>query len=122
MSDSTNPKLWDGGKCRVPMWSGGGPAGFCDAEAFGPQLPKRVLFETRSVRRPPHCYGPCCPNHGGPRKGEPILFIDGSTERGRPMWCAVMPDFVNLQESPIGFSGDPLKALANLLAEIGAQQ
>jgi len=30
------------------------------------------------------------------------------------MWCAVMPDFVNLQESPAGFSGNAVAAVKNL--------
>jgi len=36
------------------------------------------------------------------------------------MWCAVMPGFVNLQESDAGFSGDPLLAIANLRAALKA--
>ncbi len=30
------------------------------------------------------------------------------------MWCAVLPDFENLQESPAGFDGDPRVALRKL--------
>lgn len=105
-----------GGKCRVPMWMGGCPAGFCGDEAYGPQLPQGYLFETRNWRRgdKPYCFGPCCPNHGGPKAGEPIIFQDGLTEQGRQMWCAVLPGFINLQESPAGFSGNPVEAVANL--------
>lgn len=110
------PAPWEGGKCRVPMWRMGLPAGFCDQHGYGPQLPMRVLRQ-RSGREWPYCgVGPCCPNHGGPREGEPIIFEDGSTRDGYPMWCAVYPDFENLQESPAGFDGDPLVALANLAA------
>lgn len=107
---------WDGGKCRVPMWCVGTPAGFCDKPAFGPQLPRKLLLLNRGWHRgeAPYCFGPCCPDHGGPREGEPILFQDGYTEEGRPMWCAVMPGFENLQESPAGFDGDPDRAIAAL--------
>lgn len=115
---------WQGGKCRVPMWTGGGPAGFCDKTAFGPQLPREVLAERNSrylLDRPAYCFGPCCPDHGGPAEGAPIVFQDGLTEQGRPMYCAVMPDFVDLQESPAGFSGDGRKAIVNLKAAIAAQ-
>lgn len=114
---------WEPAKCRVPMWMGGCPSGHCDAEAFGPQLPRSVLAqrETRYlIDRPAYCFGHCCPAHGGPRKGEPIIFTDGTTPQGRPMYCAVMPDFVNLQESPAGFSGNPLEALKDLARARGA--
>lgn len=112
---------WSVGKCRVPMWMGGSPAGHCGAEAFGPQYPRdylaakdgRYLFD-----RPAYCHGPCCPNHGGPAAGEPIIFQDGLTDKGRPMWCAVMPGFINLQESEAGFSGHPVTAVKNLHAAI----
>lgn len=108
---------WEEGKCRVPMWMMGLPAGFCGERAFGPQLPRPVLAQ-RDYRYlldyPPHCHGHCCPSHGGPKEGDPIIFQDGLTEEGRPMYCAVMPGFVNLQESPAGFSGNPFEALRNL--------
>jgi hypothetical protein len=95
---------WKGGKCRVPMWCMGVPSGFCDDEAFGPQLPANVLMWGPN-RRLPYCHGPCCPGHG-------------YTAEGRPMYCAVMPDFEDLQESPAGFSGNPNKAIANLRAAL----
>lgn len=33
-------------KCSVPMWSGGSPAGFCDADAYGkrPYSPMRMNY------------------------------------------------------------------------------
>ncbi len=37
------------------------------------------------------------------------------------MWCAVMPDFINLQESPCGFDGSPARAVAKLRAALSAQ-
>lgn len=33
-------------------------------------------------------------------------------------WCAVMPDFVNLQESPSGIGSDPDAAIASLVANV----
>ena len=116
------PAPWEGGKCRVPMWCMGVPDGYCDKPANGPQLPRLVL-DYLCWRDPPYCFGPCCPAHGGPRDGEPILFQDGLTPEGRPMWCAVMPAFINLQESPAGFDGNPLvamKALEVALADLAA--
>jgi hypothetical protein len=112
-------------KCRVPMWMGGLPSGFCDAEAFGPQYPREYLA-SKDARymfdRPPYCVGPCCPAHGGPKADEPIIFQDGYTDSGRPMWCAVMPGFQNLQENEAGFSGNPVEAVYNLRAALAEQQ
>lgn len=110
---------WEGGKCCVPMWASGSPSGHCGEPAFGPQYPDRLLQETRCGFDRPYCYGPCCPKHGGPRPGEPIVFRDGSTPKGRPMWCAVMPGFINLQESAASFSADPVRAVAALLTGAG---
>lgn len=111
---------WEGGKCRVPMWMGGCPAGFCDDEAFGEQLPSAILYRERHYNRPyncvPYCFGPCCPGHGGPRNDEPRFFYDGLDERGLAMWCCVGPDFENLQESPAGFSINPFEARNKYLA------
>lgn len=112
---------WEGGKCHVPMWMGGSPAGFCDEEAFGPQYPREYLAHNNPrylLDRPAYCSGPCCPSHGGPKKDDPIIFQDGLTKAGRPMWCAVMPGFINLHESEAGFSGSGVKAVENLLAAI----
>lgn len=107
---------WKEGKCRVPMFMMGGPAGYCDRRAFGPQLPFQLLKGRGFPRQTdvPYCHGHCCPNHGGPDEGAIIVFQDGTTPQGRPLWCAVLPDFVNLQESPAGFSGDPSRAMTNL--------
>ena len=46
------------GKCSVPMWSGGCPAGFCDADAFGLPLPGATYRG--------YVPGLACPAHGGP--------------------------------------------------------
>ena len=56
-------ELTDGvGKCSVPMWCGGLPAGFCDNEAYGQQ--------TEEGRRKFCGYVPglACFWHGGPKK------------------------------------------------------
>ena len=117
MGEKQAKSAWSGGKCRVPMWMGGCPAGHCDQEAFGPQYPREYLAEKNArymFDRPAYCHGPCCPAHGGPKADEPIIFQDGLTDKGRPMWCAVMPGFINLQESAVGFSGNPIIAVREL--------
>ena len=124
MSKNSLPP-WKGGKCQVPMWMGGSPAGFCAEEAFGPQYPRQYLAYHNPrylLDNPPYCFGPCCPKHEGPRNGDPIIFQDGLTETGRPMWCAVMPDFVNLQESAAGYSGNPVVAVNNLRTALSEAQ
>lgn len=103
-----------GGKCQVPMWMNGTPAGLCGEPSNGPQLPKTYLAHSRAWPDAPYCFGPCCPKHGGPRDGDPIIFQDGYTPEGRPMWCAVEPGFINLQESHAGFSGNPVEAVRGL--------
>jgi len=91
---------WSGGKCRVPIWMMGSPAGHCNAASFGPQYPRPYLLGFGYLKEQiPYCHGPCCPDHLGPKEGDPIIFQDGWTNEGRQMWCAVMPDFENLQES-----------------------
>ena len=52
------------GKCSVPMWAGGCPAGFCDCPAYGEPTPEgRLIYDG---------YVPflACPAHGGPTKKE----------------------------------------------------
>ncbi|CFQ95883.1 hypothetical protein [Yersinia frederiksenii] len=62
------------GKCSVPMWSGGGPAGFCDEPAYGNPLPREYVtnsFVQRRYLTPGYDgYVPAmaCPCHGGPKK------------------------------------------------------
>jgi hypothetical protein len=60
------------GKCSVPMWTYGGPAGFCDAPAFG-KPPECKMYRDRNggLRRADGRYegyvpGLACPAHGGP--------------------------------------------------------
>jgi hypothetical protein len=108
------PAAWEPGKCRVPLWCMGVPDGYCGEPTMGPQLPLPYLRQTRGWSSATYCFGPCCPSHGGPRTSDPIIFQDGHTEQGRPMYCAVRHDFENLQESPAGFGGDPLAAVIEL--------
>lgn len=61
------------GKCSVPMWMGGCPAGFCDKDAFGEYVPGPTFRDayTGEVRRFDGKYrgyvpGLACPAHGGP--------------------------------------------------------
>lgn len=118
MSAAPNP--WEQGTCNVPMWMGGCPSGHCGEVSNGHQLPERYLWETRG-RHPssvPYCFGHACEAHGGPSKDEPRLFRDGADDSGRSMWCAVMPDFINLQESEAGFDVNPVVAVDKLRAAI----
>jgi hypothetical protein len=68
-------KLTNGvGKCSVPMWRGGMPAGFCDEPAYGMRPPcvsiKNGKGEMIRVDGKYSGYAPflACPAHGGPEK------------------------------------------------------
>lgn len=121
MTESKKPAPWEKSTCRVPMWCAGVPAGHCGDEAYGHQLPKEYLYYTRPRPDWPYCFGHACYGHGGPAADEPRIFMDGYTPQGRTMWCAVMPDFQNLQESPAGFDGNPNVAVAKLRAAMQAR-
>lgn len=61
------------GKCSVPMWMAGCPAGFCDAPAYGKQTEKyragfRMFNHIDPRYRPQPSYAPglACSDHGGP--------------------------------------------------------
>lgn len=96
------------GKCSVPMWRMGLPAGFCDAPAYGEPPPSKRFMnygageEQREDGRysgyVPHL---ACGAHGGPPSR---VFKDGN------LWCAVFPEFTNLLESPAGFGDSPQAA------------
>ena len=120
MSDMNAPAPWQEGRCRRPMWMGGLPAGLCGEPAHGHQLPERYLREVRGWVDVPYCHGHACPKHGGPRQDDPRIFEDGLTPEGRSMWCAVMPDFINLQESAAGFDGNPRIAVEKLHAALSS--
>lgn len=123
MSTTTKrePTPWQDTRCKAPMWMGGVPAGLCGAKAHGHQLPREYLLQTRGRRDVPYCFGHACPAHGGPQEAEVRIFQDGYTPEGRQMWCAVMPDFINLQESPAGFDGNAVRAVMHLHAALAAQ-
>jgi hypothetical protein len=59
------------GKCSVPMWGGGVPAGFCDEPAFGKQEPGQRRYGEWSTAWGKwfdgYCSGLACYNHGGPK-------------------------------------------------------
>lgn len=122
------------GKCSVPMWMGGCPAGFCDKPAYGKQEKGQNRYGDygweggRRVFHPGYCSGLACYGHGGPEKpqkkeieGQKIMApdtpqtininfgIDGD------MWTAVYDDFINLAQSICGFGSTPELALANLI-------
>src|ERR1700679_2607994 len=84
------------GKCSVPMWSYGCPNGFCDNDAFGNRPEGKTYrrydgFEWRDDGLYTG-YVPAlaCPQHGGPKSR---VYMDGN------QFCAVMPDFIDLQSS-----------------------
>jgi len=52
------------GKCSVPMWQCGCPAGFCNEDAYGTPDPTRKYVYDGYVP------GLACPGHGGPLKKE----------------------------------------------------
>lgn len=109
---------WESGECRVPMWMGGCPSGHCGEPAFGHQYPVAYIKHLTCRTDRPYCLGHACAAHGGPEAGAPIIFEDGYTPEGRQMWCAVMPGFINLQESNSGFSVNPVIAVKNLRSNI----
>lgn len=102
------------GRCSVPMWQGGCPAGFCDQPAYGerPHSPETMNYSAGRMMRADNLYdgyvpGLACVQHGGP---DSRVFMDGNA------WCAVRPDFINLQESPAGFGTTPAEARIALAA------
>lgn len=76
------------GRCSVPMWQGGCPAGFCDEVAYGPPT-KAKWFRDRDgrLRRMDGKYegyvpGLACKAHGGP--GHRVHFGDPCKYCGTP--------------------------------------
>lgn len=69
-------ELTDGvGKCSVPMWCQGLPAGFCDQPAYGKPEPDQCRYGgwDRNQRRwiPRYVPGLACYVHGGPQESKP---------------------------------------------------
>jgi len=105
------------------MWFGyGAPAGLCCEPAYGEQEKGQRRFGEYGpgwngdrwlhggVWRDGYCGGGlACYNHGGPKYR---TYMDGNA------WCAVLPDFINLQESPSGWGDTPSEAMKNLELEI----
>jgi len=62
------------GLCSVPMWCGGGPAGFCDKPAYGerPDAPTITRWDGHQYRLDckyaGYVPGLACKGHGGPDK------------------------------------------------------
>ena len=66
-------ELTDGvGKCSVPMWMDGCPAGFCDEPAYGPQESGQMRYGDwhwvggHREWQSGYCSGLACHGHGGP--------------------------------------------------------
>jgi len=99
------------GKCSVLMWSKGTPAGLCDDPAYGKRPPSDTYRDMHGdVKRFDGKYNGivsalACPRHGGP---EVRTFMDGDK------WCAVMPNFEDLQVSPSGFGDTREEAIEEL--------
>lgn len=100
------------GKCSVPMWIGGCPGGFCDKPAFGKPPLSREYYnhcsgqhQREDGRYNGYVPGLACIGHGGPRVR---TYMDGNA------WCAVKPDFINLQESIASFGTTRDEAIAAL--------
>lgn len=82
-------KLTNGvGKCSVPMWMNGVPAGFCDKPAYGKPVPSQMFRDgwTGELRRMDGKYngyvpGLACEGHGGP---SPTHFGDPCVHCGTP--------------------------------------
>lgn len=104
--------------CSVPMWSMGGPAGFCNDIAYGKQTPEYLrsfpLYDR--YRQPAYCSAYACHAHGGPKEHEELLiYKDGDS------WCAVKREgFTNIQECHAVFSDSPAKAIDLFYDEIRA--
>lgn len=110
------------GRCSVPMWMAGCPAGSCGEEAFGiyidgPTFRDAWSGEVRRMDGKFRGYVPdlACPKHGGPEKTGPRVLTDGTDENGRRMHFAFYEDFENLQESPAEFHIYPWVAIEMLL-------
>ena len=81
-------ELTDGvGKCSVPMWSGGLPAGFCDAPAYGERPKSEQWFNhaarewmRRDLKYNGYVPGLACKAHGGPEmpthRGDPCVYCN----------------------------------------------
>lgn len=79
------------GKCSVPMWMNGMPAGFCDEPAYGEPTPCKTFRDAYGkLRRTDGRYAGyvpylACPGHGGPKAPYIDVVFDGppGPEAGR---------------------------------------
>jgi hypothetical protein len=68
------------GRCSVPMWMGGCPAGTCERKAYGERPPSRMLRDAwtgrtyrEDLRYDGYVPGLACPAHGGPEAPNVLL-------------------------------------------------
>lgn len=123
------------GKCSRPMMSGYSEC-FCDEPAWGEQYSEREPSRGQSGKyaprhwplrdrngyypshlahlAPPYVSALACPAHGGPRADQIRFVRDGD------VWCAFMPDFINLAESVAGFGETQDLAEADLVKRTAA--
>ncbi|HML73353.1 MAG TPA: hypothetical protein PKB02_02535 [Anaerohalosphaeraceae bacterium] len=107
------------GRCSVPMWCCGMPAGFCDEPAYGERPPSKEYRDaTGRLWRLDGKYdgyvpGLACPAHGGPSIR---VFKDGDK------FCAVGLDFEDLQTSKAGFGDTKDEAISQYKAALMAKE
>lgn len=77
------------GKCSVPMWQNGCPAGFCDKPAYGerPECGKFYSWAAQRYVRVDGRYdgyvpGLACVGHGGPAPSEEVRLLVEVREMG----------------------------------------
>ena len=84
------------GKCSVPMWMGGCPAGFCDAPAYGERPPSPEYHNAYGDRfRADGKYsgyvpGLACVGHGGPpsmHRFDPCIYCGSPHDEVKPGPC-----------------------------------
>ncbi|MBA7535880.1 hypothetical protein ES705_28139 [subsurface metagenome] len=93
-----NRELTNGiGKCSVPMWQMGCPAGFCDNEAFGKRPKSKGYIDSVGEysrldgKYAGYVPGLACPGHGGPRKEEVLNLCEFC--KNHPAECESNPKF-----------------------------
>ncbi len=95
-------KLTNGvGKCSVPTWRMGRPAGFCDAPAYGERPPGKTYRNvyTGEIMRldgrySGHVPGLACEAHGGPPPrhfGDPCVHCGTPHDEVQPGPCPARP-------------------------------
>ncbi len=92
---SHHRELTDGvGKCSVPMWCNGLPAGFCDAPAFGEQENGQERYGrwgpgwlsgrwSQHTFTPGYCSGLACHAHGGPKERAALASLGIKSAEGK---------------------------------------